>query len=471
MYTYNFKEDKSKSQQLAGTAKYFPSSKYEKTESLNPWSLPERVAFRILFVFFLIQIVPWHPDFYQQLFSIEWSNPHFKKLLDLVTFLPELVSTPRWGVWSFSNWFIYFGISIVAAIAWGQLEKASKEYNFLYYLLRVGVRYKLGVGLVVCGFYLFFQQQMPYPSLSNLHTNYGDLFAWKLYYQTTAINPGYQSFLGFVEILAGVLILYTRTVTFGTGLVLGFLGNVAMVNLFYDVGHHVYVNFLLFTSLFLFSYDIPRLYALLVKGTKAVGEKYYPVWVDRKVILLRHTLRGTALIFLLLTGARAYALTDQPFKIPQQAGIDGAYGYYIPTEFKLDDVSIPYSTTDPNRWQDVVFETWSTVSIRINRPLVADITDGDNITTNDIDRNYETAGAGGRHYFHYTKEYEEPQVHLQNKNINHRNEKFDLKYSFPSDSTMVLEGVNEKNQKLYVELLRVQKKYFMYEGRRNRIKL
>ena len=80
---------------------------------------------------------------------------------------------------------------------------------------------------------------MPYPSLSNLHTNYGDLFAWKLYSQTTAINPAYESFLGFVEILAGLLILYPKTVTFGTGLVLGFLGNVAMVNLFYDVGDHV----------------------------------------------------------------------------------------------------------------------------------------------------------------------------------------------------------------------------------------
>ena len=36
---------------------------------------------------------------------------------------------------------------------------------------------------------------------------------------------------------------------------------------------------------------------------------------------------------------------------------------------------------------------------------------------------------------------------------------------------MVLEGTNERNDKLYVELLRIDKKYFMYEGRRGRIKL
>ena len=471
MYTYKFKEGKNKHTPVAGSAKYVPVGDYQSTETLQKWSSFERAGFRVLFVFFLIQIVPWHPGFYQQLFSINWLSPHFKNLLDLVTFLPEIISTPQWGVWSFSNWFIYAGISVIVSIAWGAVDKSTQQYYFLSYLLRAGIRYKLGLGLVVCGFYLFFQQQMPYPSLSNLHTNYGDLFAWKLYYQTTAINPAYQSFLGFVEILAGALILYPRTVTFGTGLVLGFLGNVAMVNLFYDVGHHVYVNFLLFASLYLFAYDVPRLYALLVKGTKALGKKYYPVWQNTRINLFRQVLRGAALLFILLTGARAYALVDNPYKVPQQAGIKGSYGYYIAIDFRLNGKTIPYSLTDENRWQDVIFEQWSTISIRINRPIVADLSDGDDVSSSDLDRNYEIAGSGGRHYFHYTKDPSGNTIHLQNKNANHRSEKFNLNFSFTSDSTMVLEGTNEKNDTIYAELLRVQKKYFMYEGRRNRIKI
>ena len=471
MYTYNFKDDKNQHAPVTGSAGYVSVGKYQNTESLKEWSSYELIGFRMLFVFFLIQLVPWHPDFYRQAFSIHWLSPHFKNLLDLVTFLPELIAAPKWGLWSFSNWFIYFGISVIVAIAWGKIDRSSREYYFLHYLLRAGLRYKLGVGLIVCGFYLFFQQQMPYPSLSNLHTNYGDLFAWKLYYQTTAINPAYQSFLGFVEILAGALILYPKTVTFGTGLVLGFLGNVAMVNLFYDVGHHVYVNFLLFASLYLFAYDVPRLWALLVKGTKTIGKKYYPTWSDTRIGVVRQVLRVAALLLILLTGARAYALFDNPYKVPQQAGIKGSYGYYIATEFKLNNESIPYSLTDPNRWQDVIFEEWSTVSIRINRPIIADLSDGDAVSSNDLDRNYETAGSLGRHYFHYTKDTSGNAIHLQNKNINHRSEKLTLEYSFPTDSTMVLKGTNEKNDSVYAELLRVQKKYFMYEGRRSRIKL
>jgi len=100
-----------------------------------------------------------------------------------------------------------------------------------------------------------------------------------------------------------------------------------------------------------------------------------------------------------------------------------------------------------------------------------DISNGDAVETDDLDRNYEIAGAGGRHYFSYTKDPSKDIIYLQNKNINHRTEKWNLNYSFPSDSTMVLEGKNERNDKLYVELLRIDKKYFMYEGRRGRIKL
>jgi hypothetical protein len=421
-------------------------------------------------LFFSIQILPWDWKFYRQLFAIDWTSPHFKKLLDVVTYLPSVIETERWGPASFINWAIFAIISAVVTVIWAAYDKRASDYNFLYYLLRAGLRYKAGIGLFALGFYMLFQQQIPYPSLSNLHTNYGDLFAWKLYYQTTAINPGYESFLGFVEILAGVLILYPRTVTFGTGLLLGFLGNVAMVNLYYDVGHHTLVNFLLLASLFLFSYDVPRLYALLVKGSKSVGKKFYPVW-SGNLKYARMVLRSATLLLVVLLAVQSYALLNKPYKVSQTAGIEGSYGYYIPTTFKLNGEILPYSTTDPNRWQDVIFEKWATISIRVNRPVVVDVTDGDAVNENDIDRNYEVAGAGGRHYFDYKKDPDQNIIRLQNKNAHHKAELMNLSFSFPSDSTMVLQGTNEKNDSIYVELLRIKKKYFMYEGRRSRIKI
>ena len=194
MYTYKFKGDKDKQIILPYPSSSFSLDQRDRIKELIDWSPLELTVFRISFVFFAIQILPWHPAFYQQLFSINWLEPHFKNLLDLIAYLPELLTTPKWGLWSFTNWFVYLAFSVVAGLAWGQFDRSTRQYYVLYYLLRAGLRYKVAAGLIGYGFYLFFQQHMPYPSLSNLHTNYGDLAAWKLYFQTTAINPYYESF-------------------------------------------------------------------------------------------------------------------------------------------------------------------------------------------------------------------------------------------------------------------------------------
>ena len=182
-------------------------------------------------------------------------------------------------------------------------------------------------------------------------------------------------------------------------------------------------------------------------------------------------LRAASFGFLVLIGFRAYALSDAPYKLPATEGIKGSYGYYIPTTFKLNETLIEYSTTDPNRWQDVIFEKWSTISIKINKPVKLDLSNGDGIAANDVERNYELAGSGGRHYFDYKKDPSQNVIYLQNKNANHRTETWRFHYSLPTDSTIILQGTNEKNDNLYVELLRIEKRYFMYEGRRGRLKL
>ena len=132
---------------------------------------------------------------------------------------------------------------------------------------------------------------------------------------------------------------------------------------------------------------------------------------------------------------------------------------------------IPYSTTDPDRWQNVVFEKWSTLSIKTAKPIKIDNSFGDEYKSNDAERNFESAGVGGRRYFAYDIDSLAHRVHLQNKNKNHVDEKFNLQYSFVNDSTIVLQGVNEKRDSVYAVLDRINKKYLLQEGRRKRVKL
>ena len=439
------------------------------------WTSGEKNLFRFFFIFLVIQIIPLDWKFYHKLFSINWLHLHFHDLFELTKYQPQFFTDEQTGYWyagSFVNWALFGLIAAIGAIVWAKLDAQRKEYAVLYYWLRVLVRYRLAFVLITYGFIKFFPLQMPYPSLSNLLTNYGDYFAWKIYFQTVGVAPKYESFLGFVEILAAFLLFNRKTVTFGVGLIFGFLGNVAVANGFYDVGEQVLSTFIVLLAAFLFVYDIPRLYNLLIKEVPAKANRFKYAFNDERIRKLRTVLRTAFLLFVILFAYKAYDnYTNDPYKIPHTPGLSKAFGYYQVKQFVLNKDTIPYSKTDPNRWQDVVFERWSTLTIKVNRPVKIDFSSGEDVHENDIDRNYELAGFAGRHYFYYDADTVKHTLALQNKNKNHRTEKLFLKYDRPNDSTIVLSGINEKRDSIHVVLAKINKKYMMFEGRRKPVKI
>jgi hypothetical protein len=443
--------------------------------TVREWTRSEKNLFRFFFIFFAIQIVPLDWKFYREIFSISWSHLHFWELLQLTRYMPRIFSEgriPAYGIASYADWAVFALIATIGAIVWTRYDRQTKEYNKLYYWLRVIVRHRLAIGLLAYGFYKLFPIQMPYPSLSNLNTNYGDFFTWKIYFQTTGIAPKYESFLGFVEILAAFLLFNRRTATFGAGLIIGFLGNVAVANGFYDIGEHKYSAFLVLMSVFIIVYDVPRLYSLLVKEKRTLANRFVPSFSNSRLRKARFFFKAAFVAFALFFGFKTYAdYSRGNYLIPQTPGLSGAYGYYNVKEFRLNNQLVPYSTTDHNRWQDVIFEKWATVSLKINRPVKIDLSNGNELHENDIDRNYELAGLAGRHYFYYTTDTVKQVLSLQNKNKNHRNEKLVLHYQRPDDNTIILSGINENSDSVYVVLDKIDKKYMMYEGRRKPVKL
>ncbi len=445
------------------------------TQTFNAWTSLEKIVFRFFFIFLLLLVLPIDWKIFRQLFNINWSRLHFHELFDLSKYQVQFIAEqhlPKWGIGAFANWGIAAVTAVAGTVAWTRLDPHAKEYTVLYYWLRVVVRYRLAFVLITYGFIKLFPLQMPYPSLSNLLTNYGDFFPWKIYFQTVGIAPKYQSFLGFVEVLSAFLLFNRKTVTFGVGLIFGFIGNVAVVNGLYDIGELVTSTFIVLLASFLFVNDIPRLYRLLINELPTRANKLVPDFTDPHLKKLRLFGRSA---FLFFTGLFAYRALDSyandPYKIQKTPGLTGAYGYYNVKEFVVNNDTIPYSKTDPSRWQDVVFEKWSTMTVKSNKPVKIDFSSGEIAAEKDIDRNYELAGHAGRHYFYYEADTLHQSLSLQNKNIHHRAEKMSLHYSRPNDSTIVLNGINEDSDSLHVVLVRINKKYLMLEGRRKPVKI
>lgn len=433
----------------------------------------EKAIFRFFFLFFLIQLLPIDAAYWRHLFSIHWLDLQYRDIFYLSRYQPQWLP----GGPSFANWGITALLALVGSVVWHTRDQALSHYQAAYYWLRVALRYRLALAVLAYGFIKFFPLQAPPPSLSHLNTAYGDFSAWKLFSLSLGVVPGYQSFLGLVEIAGGLLLLHRKTATIGTLIILPFAGNVFFSNLAYEGGEYVYSAYLIAIALYLFAFDAVRLFNLLSLERPTAPNRFQPVlsasWQSTGRIALKSAF---ILFFVVLYGFKTYnGQHEGSYHYPRKPGLTGLEGLYNVAEFRLGSQNFPYSKSDPLRWQDVVFEKWNTISIRSNRPVTPESAETEEIYRDDADRNYEYAGTQGRHYYQYDADPSKQTLVLKNRNKNHVDETLVLSYKPLNDSTLVLSGITETQDSIYALLQKTNKKYLIHEvqksGRRGRLKL
>lgn len=445
-------------------------------KTATSWSENEKIIFRFFFLYFLLQALPLDWKYYGELFAINWSKLHYGDIFNITKYTPKFFKEEE----SFTNWGFIALLSFLGLTIWTIVDKNNRNrkkenYDRLYYWLRVVVRYRLAIGVIGYGLLKFFPLQAPYPSISNLNTAYGDYTDWKIFSLSLGIVPGYESFLGLVEIASGLLLLYRKTATIGAFVILFFTGNVFMSNLAYSGGEHIYSLYLLAFALFLLAYDAIRLYTLFGLEKPVRPNRFKPHFEGWRRTA-RFALKSLFLLFFVfLYGFKTYeGQQKDPYQYPTTKGLAGAAGLYNVSEFRINNQLLPYSKTDPKRWSDVVFEKWATLSIRSNRPVQLQHATTEQISYKDKDRIYELAGSAGRHYYEYKIDSSKGAIVLENKNSNYSNEHLVLNYQRPTKDRIILNGLDYKGDSIYVVLDRIPKKYLLKEasdGRGKPIKL
>lgn len=442
------------------------------SEATNQTGGLQPVLFRFAFLYFLIQALPLDWRFYRDLFTIDWGAYYYRDLFSLSKYAPRFFGPED----TFVNWAVVALIAVFGTLIWSLLDRKRTDYKALNYGLRVVLRYRLAIGVIAYGFIKLFPLQAPLPSISNLNTAYGDFTAWKLFSLSLGIVPSYESFLGLVEIIGGLLLLNRRTATIGTLVIIPFTGNVFMSNLAYEGGEYVYSFYLITIALYLFAHDAIRLTNLLTFEKPTAPDRYKPVFTGWQRPA-RLALKSAFIFFsVLLYGYKTYAAYRLgPYQFPQTPGLPGAAGLYNVREFRLAGKALPYARNNSIRWQDVVFETWNTISIKSNRPVILDKTNTEQIHGSDVKRDYELAGSAGRHYYSYGVDSVQHVLTLKNRNPNYPNETLRLRYERPTSNQITLSGLNENGDSVYVVLDKLNKKYLLDEatktGRWNTLKL
>lgn len=397
-------------------------------------------------MFFALLVIPLQGEWCQRLFSADSFYDILSTIAGGGRFSLIRVSTEsgRWGLGSYASWGLGVLIGLVVASIWTIFSRDSKreEYNLLYYWLRVFVRYRIALGLIAFGFIKFYPMQMPFPSVSNLHTEIGDYAPFKLYWQIVGISYRYEIFLGFLEIAAGVLLFFRSTTAIGAIIISGVLFNIAHANLGYDGGVHVYSSYFVLLSLFLLAQYLPNIWKLFIQGKEVLPDYYRPNF-NRKPIKYLYVGTKVAVLFffLLVYGIYRYDrfYNQGILKEPVVPGLPGAAGYYEVSTFVLNGDTIAYSPLDSARWQDLVFERYSTLVYKVNKDI--DIALGNGTpSVGDVLKEYELTGrAGGKTYLYYEVDTVSHKFYLVNKNQKFSKE---LQKRLNEENTVGLQGLH-----------------------------
>lgn len=438
------------------------------------WKDYEKIGFRVIFIYFLLQALPLDWKFYSYLFTTPVFNLHYEDIFNLANYTTRFGAGPV----TYADWGILLLIAIAGAIVWTYADRQrARTYDAAFYWLRVILRYRLALALLAYGFLKLFTLQAPYPSLSSLNTPYGDFNRWKLFSLSLGIVPSYELFLGGVEIVLALGLLFRKTASISAFIFLIFCGNIFVSNLAYEGGDQVYSLLLITYGFVILSFDLQRISRLLILQQPTAAATFKPVFEgvrkNGRWILKTAFLLFFVVVYGVKTGAGA---KNDPYQYPATKGLPAISGLYNVATFVINGDTLAYSLTDSLRWRNVVFEEWNTISILTNRQAPVDNNNQHLVKRDNAERLYEIEGTSGRHYYSYAADTAQHLLTLQNRYPGLQAETWSLHYSRPDKNRVILAGTTYSRDSIYVILEKVNKKYLLEEvangsGRNRKLKL
>lgn len=178
----------------------------------------------------------------------------------------------------YSTGFIVLLLSglITFLITWKYYGIISEIQNVLFGLMAV----LLAFFLIRYGLDKLFDRQFYTPASNTLHTSLGQLSKDILFWSSMGTSSFYNSFMGIVEVFAGILLLFNRTRFVGLLMAFGTLLNIFAINIGFDITVKYLSGLLLLTSIISLVFYRDRLKSLLTgKITESESSFLSNIWM------------------------------------------------------------------------------------------------------------------------------------------------------------------------------------------------
>jgi len=236
------------------------------------WSPLKRVAFRFCFTYFGLYALATQifgsllliPYFHFRGLGLLWPMREITIWLAVHVFqitAPLSYTGASIGETSFFwiQMFWILALSGIVTVVWSMADRGRRDYATLHKWFHLFLRLALASQMFEYGLTKVIPNQFRMPPLVTLVQPVGNLSLEGLLWASIGAAPAYEMFLGFAELLGGILLLFPRTALFGALICLADMVQVFVLNMTYDVGLKQISFHLILISLFLLAADFTRL--------------------------------------------------------------------------------------------------------------------------------------------------------------------------------------------------------------------
>jgi len=195
--------------------------------------------------------------------------------------------------YDFARFLLIATLSVLGALIWGVLAskfKRIKNIRVKTWVITI-IRYHVGLTLILYGIAKVLVLQFGEIDLLTLENKLGTFNGMSFLWKFMSYSPFYAQVTGYIEVIAGVLLLFRGTTFLG-----GVISLIAMINVvFMDIGYDVTVKMfaihLLLMVMILVGYNAKRLIQFLVFNQTTVAPVKYESLFPDKYKLVRYGLK------------------------------------------------------------------------------------------------------------------------------------------------------------------------------------
>ncbi len=319
------------------------------------WNNFEKFIFRAVLIFsvtFLLNngIIPFLSEYWEK---FQHSVGHwFKGIAFGMTNIVDHDSNGSGDTsddWGAQLFFVLF--ALLSATIWTLIDRKSRNYDTIYYWLRVSIRYCLGLTMLMYGIAKIIPDgQFPYPSLTQMTRPVGNFTPMGIAWLFFGYSYPYSFFGGLMEAIGGMLLFFRKTTLAGTLLLITVIANIVMINFSYDVSVKLYSSIYFMLALFLLQKDAKRLWNFLFGKEMTVAASEEPTFENKWINRGRYTLKG--LVVLLAIGAPLYQILLEESDYSKKES--SLHGIYEVEKFSRNGKEQPLLMNDTTVWKRLV---------------------------------------------------------------------------------------------------------------------